>query len=87
MSLFTTNSVFGEPTDNQDCSDDWKEDEEKLPGHENLTEKDVELFRHIQELALQVRRKRKKKLWRDKERAGEKEICTSVAITTLFFGH
>uniref|UniRef100_W5UFH4 Histone acetyltransferase n=1 Tax=Ictalurus punctatus TaxID=7998 RepID=W5UFH4_ICTPU len=39
--------------DNQDCSDDWKEDEEKLPGHENLTEKDMELFRHIQELALQ----------------------------------
>ncbi|KAK0143784.1 Histone acetyltransferase KAT6A [Merluccius polli] len=34
--------------DNQDCSD-----EEKLPGHENLTEKDIELFRHIQELALQ----------------------------------
>ncbi|KAI4890562.1 hypothetical protein NFI96_008281 [Prochilodus magdalenae] len=40
-------------TDNQECGDDWREDEEKLPGHENLTEKDVELFRHIQELALQ----------------------------------
>ncbi|XP_070991994.1 histone acetyltransferase KAT6A isoform X2 [Oncorhynchus clarkii lewisi] len=39
-------------TDNQDSSD-WREDEDKLPGHENLTEKDVELFRHIQELALQ----------------------------------
>uniref|UniRef100_A0A4W5RTH3 Histone acetyltransferase n=1 Tax=Hucho hucho TaxID=62062 RepID=A0A4W5RTH3_9TELE len=39
-------------TDNQDSSD-WREDEDKLPGHENLTEKDVELFRRIQELALQ----------------------------------
>ncbi|KAM9544813.1 histone acetyltransferase KAT6A-like isoform 1-T1 [Salvelinus alpinus] len=38
--------------DNQDSSD-WREDEDKLPGHENLTEKDVELFRRIQELALQ----------------------------------
>ncbi|XP_026066710.1 histone acetyltransferase KAT6A-like [Carassius auratus] len=39
--------------DNQECGDNWQEDEDKLPGHENLTEKDVELFRHIQELALQ----------------------------------
>ncbi|XP_050965615.1 histone acetyltransferase KAT6A [Labeo rohita] len=39
--------------DNQECGDNWREDEDKLPGHENLTEKDVELFRHIQELALQ----------------------------------
>uniref|UniRef100_A0A9J8C296 Histone acetyltransferase n=1 Tax=Cyprinus carpio carpio TaxID=630221 RepID=A0A9J8C296_CYPCA len=39
--------------DNQECGDSWREDEDKLPGHENLTEKDVELFRHIQELALQ----------------------------------
>ncbi|KTG33999.1 hypothetical protein cypCar_00013434 [Cyprinus carpio] len=39
--------------DNQECGDSWQEDEDKLPGHENLTEKDVELFRHIQELALQ----------------------------------
>lgn len=39
--------------DNQDGSD-WRDDDEKLPGHENLTEKDIELFRHIQELALQV---------------------------------
>ncbi|KAF7199683.1 histone acetyltransferase KAT6A isoform X2 [Nothobranchius furzeri] len=38
--------------DNQDGSD-WHEDEDKLPGHENLTEKDIELFRHIQDLALQ----------------------------------
>uniref|UniRef100_A0A8C2DMS1 Histone acetyltransferase n=1 Tax=Cyprinus carpio TaxID=7962 RepID=A0A8C2DMS1_CYPCA len=38
---------------NQECGDSWREDEDKLPGHENLTEKDVELFRHIQELALQ----------------------------------
>uniref|UniRef100_A0A3P9LJ75 Histone acetyltransferase n=1 Tax=Oryzias latipes TaxID=8090 RepID=A0A3P9LJ75_ORYLA len=38
--------------DNQDGSD-WREDDDKLPGHENLTEKDIELFRHIQELALQ----------------------------------
>ncbi|XP_015255856.1 PREDICTED: histone acetyltransferase KAT6A isoform X1 [Cyprinodon variegatus] len=38
--------------DNQDGSD-WREDEDKLPGHENLTEKDIELFKHIQELALQ----------------------------------
>ncbi|XP_017270122.1 histone acetyltransferase KAT6A isoform X2 [Kryptolebias marmoratus] len=38
--------------DNQDGSD-WRDEEEKLPGHENLTEKDIELFRHIQELALQ----------------------------------
>lgn len=42
-------------TDNQDGSD-WRDEDEKLPGHENLTEKDIELFRHIQELALQVRR-------------------------------
>lgn len=40
-------------SDNQDGSD-WRDDDEKLPGHENLTEKDIELFRHIQELALQV---------------------------------
>ncbi|XP_016367916.1 histone acetyltransferase KAT6A-like [Sinocyclocheilus rhinocerous] len=39
--------------DNQECGDNWREDEDKLPGHENLTEKDVELFRHIQDLALQ----------------------------------
>ncbi|XP_062874327.1 histone acetyltransferase KAT6A [Trichomycterus rosablanca] len=39
--------------DNQECEDDWKDEEEKLPGHDSLTEKDVELFRHIQELALQ----------------------------------
>ncbi|XP_041855859.1 LOW QUALITY PROTEIN: histone acetyltransferase KAT6A [Melanotaenia boesemani] len=38
--------------ENQDGSD-WREDDDKLPGHENLTEKDIELFRHIQELALQ----------------------------------
>lgn len=42
-------------SDNQDGSD-WRDEDEKLPGHENLTEKDIELFRHIQELALQVRR-------------------------------
>lgn len=42
-------------TDNQEGSD-WRDEDEKLPGHENLTEKDIELFRHIQELALQVRR-------------------------------
>lgn len=40
-------------TDNQD-TDDWRDDEDKMPGHENMTEKDVELFRHIQQLALQV---------------------------------
>ena len=39
--------------DNQDGSD-WSDEDDKLPGHENLTEKDIELFRHIQELALQV---------------------------------
>lgn len=39
--------------DNQDGSD-WRDDDEKLPGHENLTEKDIELFRHIQDLALEV---------------------------------
>ncbi|TRY91212.1 hypothetical protein DNTS_018842 [Danionella cerebrum] len=39
--------------DNQECGDSWREEEDKLPGQENLTEKDVELFRHIQELALQ----------------------------------
>ncbi|KAG5840466.1 hypothetical protein ANANG_G00189110 [Anguilla anguilla] len=39
--------------DNQECGDEWREDEDRLPGQENLTEKDVELFRHIQELALQ----------------------------------
>ncbi|XP_028851864.1 histone acetyltransferase KAT6A isoform X2 [Denticeps clupeoides] len=38
--------------DNQECGDDCHEDEDKLPGHENLTEKDIELFRHIQDLAL-----------------------------------
>ncbi|XP_029684981.1 histone acetyltransferase KAT6A isoform X2 [Takifugu rubripes] len=38
--------------DNQEGSD-WRDEDEKLPGHENLTEKDIELFRHIQELALQ----------------------------------
>ncbi|KAM9743026.1 histone acetyltransferase KAT6A isoform 2-T2 [Menidia menidia] len=38
--------------ENQDGSD-WRDEDEKLPGHENLTEKDIELFRHIQELALQ----------------------------------
>ncbi|MED6282732.1 hypothetical protein CHARACLAT_001417 [Characodon lateralis] len=42
----------GDDGDNQDGSD-WREDEDKLPGHENLTEKDIELFKHIQELALQ----------------------------------
>lgn len=47
-------------TDNQECGDNWREDEDKLPGHENLTEKDVELFRHIQELALQVQKRRGK---------------------------
>lgn len=40
-------------SDNQEGSD-WRDEDEKLPGHENLTEKDIELFRHIQELALQV---------------------------------
>lgn len=49
-------SVF-ESSDNQEGSD-WRDDEDKLPGHENLTEKDIELFRHIQELALQVRTQR-----------------------------
>uniref|UniRef100_A0A7N9AME9 Histone acetyltransferase n=1 Tax=Mastacembelus armatus TaxID=205130 RepID=A0A7N9AME9_9TELE len=39
--------------DNQEGSD-WRDDDDKLPGHENLTEKDIELFRQIQELALQV---------------------------------
>ncbi|XP_034027015.1 histone acetyltransferase KAT6A [Thalassophryne amazonica] len=38
--------------DNQEGSD-WRDDDDKLPGHENLTEKDIELFRRIQELALQ----------------------------------
>jgi hypothetical protein len=47
--LVFTHGVVCCPPDNQDCSDD-----EKMPGHENLTEKDIELFRHIQELALQV---------------------------------
>lgn len=46
-----------ESPDNQEGSD-WRDDDDKLPGHENLTEKDIELFRHIQELALQVRRER-----------------------------
>lgn len=46
--------VFQSP-DNQEGSD-WRDEDEKLPGHENLTEKDIELFRHIQELALQVHR-------------------------------
>ncbi|XP_032366306.1 histone acetyltransferase KAT6A, partial [Etheostoma spectabile] len=32
--------------DNQEGSD-WRDEDEKLPGHENLTEKDIELFRHI----------------------------------------
>lgn len=45
-------------SDNQDGSD-WRDEDEKLPGHENLTEKDIELFRHIQELALQVHTKRR----------------------------
>lgn len=44
--------MFQSP-DNQEGSD-WRDEDEKLPGHENLTEKDIELFRHIQELALQV---------------------------------
>ncbi|XP_023668070.2 histone acetyltransferase KAT6A isoform X2 [Paramormyrops kingsleyae] len=39
--------------DNQECGKEWHDDDDRLPGHENLTEKDVELFRHIQELALQ----------------------------------
>ncbi|XP_077600595.1 histone acetyltransferase KAT6A-like isoform X1 [Stigmatopora nigra] len=39
-------------TDNQEGSD-WRDDDDRLPGHENLTEKDIELFRHIQDLALQ----------------------------------
>ncbi|XP_061907580.1 histone acetyltransferase KAT6A isoform X1 [Entelurus aequoreus] len=39
-------------TDNQEGSD-WRDEDDRLPGHENLTEKDIELFRHIQELALQ----------------------------------
>nr|XP_020446259.1 histone acetyltransferase KAT6A isoform X2 [Monopterus albus] len=38
--------------DNQEGSD-WRDDDDKLPGHESLMEKDIELFRHIQELALQ----------------------------------
>ncbi|XP_077416623.1 histone acetyltransferase KAT6A isoform X2 [Vanacampus margaritifer] len=38
--------------DNQEGSD-WRDEDDRLPGHENLTEKDIELFRHIQELALQ----------------------------------
>ncbi|XP_034396581.1 histone acetyltransferase KAT6A isoform X3 [Cyclopterus lumpus] len=42
----------GDDRDNQEGSD-WRDEDEKLPGHENLTEKDIELFRHIQELALQ----------------------------------
>lgn len=46
--------------DNQD-PDDWRDEDEKPPGHENMTEKDVELFRHIQQLALQVRTKRTEK--------------------------
>lgn len=45
--------MFQSP-DNQEGSD-WRDEDDKLPGHENLTEKDIELFRHIQELALQVR--------------------------------
>lgn len=45
-------------TDNQECGDSWRDDEDRLPGHENLTENDVELFRRIQELALQVQRAR-----------------------------
>lgn len=50
--LINVDSVFPSP-DNQEGSD-WRDEDEKLPGHENLTEKDIELFRHIQELALQV---------------------------------
>uniref|UniRef100_A0A3P9AVL0 Histone acetyltransferase n=1 Tax=Maylandia zebra TaxID=106582 RepID=A0A3P9AVL0_9CICH len=42
----------GDDRDNQEGSD-WRDEDDKLPGHENLTEKDIELFRHIQELALQ----------------------------------
>lgn len=49
-----SHDTFQSP-DNQDGSD-WHEEDEKLPGHENLTEKDIELFRHIQEVALQVTR-------------------------------
>lgn len=48
------NPAFLPSSDNQEGSD-WRDEDEKLPGHENLTEKDIELFRHIQELALQVR--------------------------------
>lgn len=44
---------FPSPSDNQEGSD-WRDEDDRLPGHENLTEKDIELFRHIQELALQV---------------------------------
>lgn len=54
--LIDVDSAFLSP-DNQEGSD-WRDEDEKLPGHENLTEKDIELFRHIQELALQVRRQR-----------------------------
>lgn len=53
-------TVFGS-TDNQEGSD-WRDEDDKLPGHENLTEKDIELFRHIQELALQVHRHDMKRL-------------------------
>lgn len=54
MICIHVNSVFQSP-DNQEGSD-WRDEDDKLPGHENLTEKDIELFRHIQELALQVHR-------------------------------
>lgn len=50
-------TLFVQSPDNQEGSD-WRDEDEKLPGHENLTEKDIELFRHIQELALQVYRLR-----------------------------
>lgn len=55
-------SVLQSP-DNQEGSD-WRDEDEKLPGHENLTEKDIELFRHIQELALQVHRQNIQRLKR-----------------------
>lgn len=61
-------------TDNQEGSD-WRDEDEKLPGHENLTEKDIELFRHIQELALQVRRQMLKCL-KDLVTVGKEEVKT-----------
>lgn len=59
------NPAFLPSSDNQEGSD-WRDEDEKLPGHENLTEKDIELFRHIQELALQVRpgEGRREPVWR-----------------------